>query len=55
VSDDPFPVEIKKGFTVSHLKEAIKKKKERAFDGIDPDSLELWKVSEIFVVRVDDI
>jgi hypothetical protein len=39
--------------TVDHLKKAIKKEKERTFDGIDPDTLELWKVSEIFPVRID--
>ena len=39
--------------TVDHLKEAIKKKKERTFEVIESDTLELWKVSEIFPLRVD--
>jgi hypothetical protein len=55
VSDNPFPVDIGKSMTVGHLKEAIKEEKERTFDGIQPDTLELWKVSDIFPVRVDDI
>jgi len=38
--------------TVYHLKKAIKKQKEHTFDGIDPDRLQLWKVSEIFPTRV---
>jgi hypothetical protein len=41
--------------TVDHLKKAIKKEKERTLEVIESDSLELWKVSEIFPVRVDDI
>jgi hypothetical protein len=31
---------------VDHLKNMIKKKKERTFAGIEADTLNLWKVSE---------
>jgi len=55
VSNNPFGIDIRQSMTVDHLKEAIKKKKERTFDGIESDALELWKVSEIFPARVDDI
>jgi Crinkler effector protein N-terminal domain len=40
-----FPVEINKGKSASHLKEAIKEKKRPKFDDIPADSLALWKVS----------
>ena len=36
--------------TVDHLKKAIKKENQRTFE-----TIELWKVSEIFPVWVDDI
>ena len=52
---NPFPVDIKKSMTVGHLKEMIKNEKEHVFGAIDADTLELWKVSELFPVRVDDI
>ena len=55
MSDNPFPVDIEKGMTAGYLKKVIKKEKEHTFNGIDPDTLRLWKVSEIFPVRVDDI
>jgi hypothetical protein len=55
VSDNPFPVDIGKSMTVGHLKKAIKKEKEHTFAGVEPDTLELWKVSEIFPVQVDVI
>ncbi|KAM6499475.1 hypothetical protein JOM56_004983 [Amanita muscaria] len=45
VSDNPFAIDIGKSMTVGHAKKAIKKEKERTFDGIDPDTLELWKLS----------
>ena len=50
-----FHVIIGKSLTVSELKKEIKKEKEHTFGAIDPDTLELWKVSEIFPVRVGDI
>ena len=37
------------------MKEAIKKKKEHSFAGIDADALNLWKVGESSRCRVDDI
>jgi hypothetical protein len=40
---------------VGHLKKAIKKEKQPTFDGIDHNTLKLWKVSEIFPVHVDVI
>ncbi|KIL58347.1 hypothetical protein M378DRAFT_319083 [Amanita muscaria Koide BX008] len=45
VSDNPFAIDIGKSMTVGHLKKAIKKEKERTFNDIDPDTLELWKLS----------
>ncbi|KAF8331793.1 hypothetical protein F5887DRAFT_55172 [Amanita rubescens] len=42
-SNSPFAIDIGQSMTVYHLKKAIKKKKERTFDGIDSDTLELWK------------
>ncbi|KIM72350.1 hypothetical protein PILCRDRAFT_93498 [Piloderma croceum F 1598] len=47
LGDDPrrvFPVEIAKTKTVGGLKKAIKGEKMHAFDGIDADLLDLWKV-----------
>lgn len=41
--------------TVDHLKKAIKKENQRTFETIESDAIELWKVSEIFPVWVDDI
>ena len=37
------------------LKEVIKKEKENVLRAIDADTLVVWKVSEIFSVRVDVI
>jgi hypothetical protein len=54
VSNAPFPIDIGESMTVGHLKIAIKKMKENALSGIDPDTLEIWKVSRTFPVRVDD-
>ncbi|KAF8622420.1 hypothetical protein AX15_007032, partial [Amanita polypyramis BW_CC] len=45
VSDDLFPVNIGRSMTVGDLKEEIKRKKEHAFGAIDPDTLNLWKLS----------
>jgi hypothetical protein len=39
-------VEISRDALVSVLKELIKNKKPHAFQHVDADSLELWKVSE---------
>lgn len=47
LGDDPqrvFPVEIAKTKTVGGLKKAIKDEKKHAFDGIDADLVDLWKV-----------
>ena len=41
-----FPVKVAKSETVGGLKKAIKKEKEHAFDGVDADCLDLWKVSD---------
>ena len=43
-SDSAFPVNIRKSETVGDLKAAIKKEKENALVGIDPDDLNIWKV-----------
>jgi hypothetical protein len=51
-SNRPFPVLIGKSETVADLKDAIKKKKENAFVGIDADSLDIWKVSASGVCRL---
>ena len=40
-----FPIEIAEGKTVGALKDAIKDKKEHAFQHVDADALLLWKVS----------
>ena len=40
-----FAVDIDSGKLVSHLKDAIKAKKQNDFAGIDADRLKLWKVS----------
>jgi Crinkler effector protein N-terminal domain len=40
-----FPVKIARSETVGGLKDAIKDKKKHAFDGVDADRLDLWKVS----------
>ena len=40
-----FPVKIDRNKNVGCLKEAIKEAKKPAFDDIDADSLEIWKVS----------
>ncbi|KIL62257.1 hypothetical protein M378DRAFT_108566, partial [Amanita muscaria Koide BX008] len=45
-SGNPFPVVIGKCATVGELKEEIKKKKENLLGVIDPDTLELWKLSQ---------
>ncbi|KAF8337705.1 hypothetical protein F5887DRAFT_1078160 [Amanita rubescens] len=45
VSDDPFHVIIGKSLTVSELKKEIKKEMQHAVGAIDPDTLELWKLS----------
>ena len=55
MSNNPFAIAIEKSMTVDDLKKAIKKEKERTFEDIESDTLELWKVSEIFRVRVDVI
>jgi len=39
-----FPVEIDRDKDVGALKKAIKEEKKKAFDHIDADSLEVWKV-----------
>ena len=39
-----FAVNIDSGKLVSHLKDAIKAKKQNDFAGIDADKLKLWKV-----------
>ena len=39
-----FPVDIDRDQLVSHLKEAIKAKKQNDFAGVDADKLRLWKV-----------
>ena len=39
-----FAVDIDSGKLVSHLKEAIKAKKQNDFAGVDADKLRLWKV-----------
>ncbi|KAM6490570.1 hypothetical protein JOM56_013913 [Amanita muscaria] len=44
VSNNPFAVDIGKSMTVGHLKQAIKEK-ERTFEVIESDTLELWKLS----------
>ena len=41
----PFEVEADKTISVSRLKEEIKKKKPRDFQGVDADNLTLWGVS----------
>ena len=53
MSNSPFSVDVGKSITVYELKKEMKKEKGHAFDAIDPDTLELWKVSEIFPARVD--
>lgn len=55
VSDNPFAIDIGQSMTVDHLKKAIKKENQRTFESIESDAIELWKVSEIFPVWVDDI
>jgi len=48
LGDDPshvFPVEIASNKTVGTLKELIKEKKQHAFEHVDADTLELFKVS----------
>ena len=40
-----FPIEIAERKTVGALKDAIKDKKEHAFQHVDADALLLWKVS----------
>ena len=42
----PFLVDIPLSKTVDHLKDAIKKNKGNAFNHIDADQLEIWKVSD---------
>ena len=44
-SKSPFSVTIERDKTVDELKDAIKKKKSAACDGIDADDLLLWKMS----------
>ncbi|KAF8721931.1 hypothetical protein AX14_010103 [Amanita brunnescens Koide BX004] len=41
VSKNPFAIDIGQSMTVDHLKTAIKKKKERTFEVIESDALEL--------------
>ncbi|RGB38562.1 hypothetical protein C1646_691975 [Rhizophagus diaphanus] len=48
-----FAVDIDSGKAVSHLKEAIKAKKQNDFAGVDADKLRLWKV-EIGGDHLDD-
>jgi hypothetical protein len=43
--DHIFPVKIDQTETVGSLKEAIKDKKRHAFQNVDTDKLDLWKVS----------
>lgn len=45
MSYDPFSVRIGKSETIDDLKEAIKKRMENAFSGVDSYLLNLWKVS----------
>ncbi|KIM43671.1 hypothetical protein M413DRAFT_443578 [Hebeloma cylindrosporum] len=44
VSEDPFLIVIETGLKVSHLKDAIKQKKENSLHGIDSNALEIWKL-----------
>ena len=41
-----FSIDVPLSKTVDHLKKAIKKEKENAFNHIDADQLEIWKVSD---------
>ena len=45
VSGGPFSVDIEESKTVDHLKKAIVKQKPHTFVDVDPDGLNLWKVS----------
>ena len=45
ISDRSFPVDIGDDRTVGHLKAEIVKKKPFSFENVDPDELDLWKVS----------
>jgi hypothetical protein len=51
VSDRPFLVDIDDGATVTHLKEAILKKKSSTLANIEADQLTLWKVSPFIFVQ----
>ena len=44
-SDRPFRIDIEDDVTVSHLKHAIVKRKPLLLQDVDPDDLDLWKVS----------
>jgi hypothetical protein len=44
-SDRSFPVDIGDDRTIGHLKDAIVKKKPLSFQDVEPDELDLWKVS----------
>ena len=48
-------VNISKSETVSDLKAAIKKEKENALVGIDPDMLDIWKVRPPGTCRLGDL
>jgi len=57
-STKPFLVEIGMSEAVGDLKKVIKKKKKHTFFGIDPVTLDIWKVSMsswLVSVRISDI
>jgi hypothetical protein len=54
-SDSAFPVNIGKSETVGDLRAAIKKAKENALVGIDPDALIIWKVRPPGMCRLRDL
>lgn len=54
-SNSAFPVNIGKSKTVGDLRAAIKKEKEHALVGTDPDALEIWKVRPPGICRLRDL
>jgi len=44
ISNRSFPVDIEDDRTVGHLKDAIVKKNQATFEGVDAYELDLWKV-----------
>ena len=54
-SNSAFPINIGKSETVGDLREAIKKAKENALVGIDPDKLIIWKVRPPGICRLRDL